>query len=229
MAKKITKKTSSKKAVKPTEVVNSVTPVVESATINPIKTKLSPKILSLALIVVGLALLTYKVGPYFVPAIIDNTPITRFALWNRLEKNYGTQTLDDLVNETVLEQAIKKAGIVIEQSKIDTQINNLEVQFKDLGGLDQALEQQGLTRNDLSKQVHTQLAVEEILKDKINPSEDEINAKYDSGKDSIYKDKKLEEVKQEIADELKQTKLREAFLSWFEEIKKSSKVKSFGL
>jgi hypothetical protein len=39
----------------------------------------------------------------------------------------------------------------------------------------------------------------------------------------------LEEVSATITEELKQSKLRDAFLAWFAEIKKDAKVKSFGL
>jgi hypothetical protein len=86
-----------------------------------------------------------------------------------------------------------------------------------------------LSRKDLEKQVRTQLAVEELLADKINPTEEEIKAQFDGGALTIYKDKKLDDVKAGITDELKQTKLRDAFLVWFADIKKEAKVKSFGL
>ncbi|KKU19861.1 MAG: Peptidyl-prolyl cis-trans isomerase, partial [Microgenomates group bacterium GW2011_GWF1_46_12] len=189
----------------------------------------SPKILTLGLVILGIALLTYKVGPYFVPAIVDNRPLTRFEVWSRLEKSYGKQTLDDLVNEKILDLAIAQSGVSIPQAKIDDQIKTLEKQFEGSGGLDQILSEQGLTRAELTKQVVTQLSVEEILKDEVVPSEEEIAQQFADNKDTLYKDKKLDEVKADITTELTQTKLRDAFLTWFAEVKKTAKVKSFGL
>ncbi len=187
------------------------------------------KVMTIALIVVAVALLTYKTGPWLFPAVVDNQPISRFGLWSRLEKSYGAQSLDDMVNEKILDSAIAKANVKVDPAKLSDQIKVLETQFESTGGLDEALKQRGLTRTDLEKQIKTQLAVEEILADKISPTEEEIKAQFDAGALTAYKGKKLEEVKATITDELKQTKLRDAFLTWFAEIKKSAKVKTFGL
>jgi hypothetical protein len=191
--------------------------------------KINSKFITLILIVALLGLLTYKLGPKVVPAMVGNMPVTRFELWSRLEKSYGTQALDDMVNEKILDKAIADAHIKIDETKLTTQVKTLETQFETTGGLDEALKQRGLSRKDLQKQIRTQLAVEELLADKINPSDDEIKAQFDSAATTMYKDKKFDDVKASIADELKQTKLRDEFLVWFGEIKKSVKVKNFGL
>ncbi len=191
--------------------------------------KMSNKTITLILVAIVIGLLTYKLGPWLVPSIVGNTPVTRFELWSRLEKGYGAQALDDMVNEKILDQAIAKANIKVDQTKLDDQLKALETQFESTGGLDEALKQRGLTRSDLEKQIRTQLAVEIILADKINPTEVEVKAQFDEGATTVYKDKKFDEVKDSITEELKQTKLRDAFLAWFADIKKEVKVKSFGL
>jgi len=215
-----------KKAVKKTMPIKTIEP-----TIVPVAPKkaMNPKIIGLALVVVIIGLLTYKLGPKLVPALVDNRPVTRFELWSRLEKSYGAQALDDMINEKILDKAIADAGIRVDQTKIDDQIKALEKQFESTGGLDEALKQRGLSRKDLTKQISTQLAVEELLKDKISPTDDEVKAQFDNGATTTYKDKKFEDVKASITDELKQTKLRDAFLAWFAEVKKTATVKNFGL
>jgi len=220
------KKTIKKGAKKLTRVTQM--PGVSMTVPQPVK-RMNPKLLSSALIVIAIALLTYKLGPWAVPAMVAGRPVTRFAVWNRLEQSYGTQTIDDLVNEKVLDTAISKSGVKVEQAKVDAQLKVLEDQFSELGGLDEALSQRGLTRKDLEKQVRTQVAVEEILADKITPTEAEIQAQFDAGAATTYKDKKFDEVKAQIADEIKQTKMRDEFLVWFAEVKKDIKVKTFGL
>jgi hypothetical protein len=219
--KKVTKK------VMPTNTVETITPVNSMPTMT--RKPMNSKVISFALVVVVIGLLTYKVGPWLVPSVVGSKLVTRFELWNRLEKSYGTQALDDMVNEKILDKAIADAHVKIDQAKLDSQISDLEKQFETTGGLDEALKQRGLSRKDLEKQVRTQLAVEELLADKINPTEEEIKAQFDGGALTIYKDKKLDDVKAGITDELKQTKLRDAFLVWFADIKKEAKVKSFGL
>lgn len=231
-AAKTTKKTT-KKAVKSTmvDMASATLPVMDTPMVAaaPKSFKLPSRLLPLALIVVGIALLTYKVGPYFVPAIVGSTPVTRFEIWNRLEKSYGTQALDDVVNEKILDSAIAKSGVKVDQAKVDEQIKGLETQFESMGGLDAALEQRGMDRAELTKQVKTQLAVEEILKDKVNPTDEEVKAAFDEAATTTYKDKKFEDVKDQVKDELVQAKLVEAFRDWFEMIKAEAKLKNFGL
>jgi hypothetical protein len=119
--------------------------------------------------------------------------------------------------------------VTVDQAKVDEQMKNLESQFSELGGLDEALKQRGMDRADLEKQVRTQVAVEMILAEKITVSDDEIKAQFDAGATSLYKDKKLEDVKDSIKMELEESKMRDAFLTWFEEVKAGVKVKTFGL
>lgn len=219
--KKVTKK------MMPIEALDmSMVPIpVPSVTKKP----MNPKVLKLALLAVIIGLLTYKIGPWLVPAVASNRPITRFEIWSRLEKTYGAQALDDMINEKILDKAIADSGVKVDESKLDAQIKSLETQFESTGGLDEALKQRGLTRKDLTKQIKTQLAVEELLADKIAPSEDEVKKQFDTGAATLYKDKKFDDVKGSITEELKQSKLRDAFLAWFADVKKNAKVKSFGL
>ncbi|MFZ2199422.1 MAG: SurA N-terminal domain-containing protein [Microgenomates group bacterium] len=228
-AKKLTspKGGTSKKAVKTTKQITPILPVEMPAMVTT--PKMNSKVITFALVVILLGLLTYKLGPKLVPAMVANTPVTRFELWSRLEKSYGAQALDDMINEKILDKAIADAHIKVDATKLSDQVKTLEKQFETTGGLDEALKQRGLSRKDLEKQISTQLAVEELLADKINPTEDEVKKQFDAGAVTTYKDKKFDEVSASITDELKQSKLRDEFLAWFGEIKKTVKVKNFGL
>lgn len=221
--KKVTKTSSKSSAM--SMPITATSPTMPN---KPVR-KMNTKLLSAALVVLAIALLTYKFGPWAVPALVDGHPITRIAVWNRMEKSYGSQTVDDLVNEKVLDTAIAKSGVKVDQTQVDTQMKALETQFSTTGGLDQALTQRGMTRADLEKQVRTQVAVETILADKITPTDAEIAAQYASGAATTYKGQKLDDVKASIADQLKQSKMQDAFLAWFADVKKSINVKTFGI
>ncbi len=216
-----TKKASTtKKVVKSKEVKPNISDPKLTKQVNR-----SRKLLIFSLIILGLALLGYKFLPWFVPAIVNKKPITRLDVYRQMNKAYGQQTLDDLVNQAVLDNAIAKSGVKVDPKKVDQEVDKLKQQFAKMGGLDQILAQKGLTLEDLKKQIKTQLAVEEILKDKITPTDKEIKAEYDKNKDTLYKGKKFEEVKDMIANSLKQMKLSRAFLEWFAQAKKDIQVK----
>ena len=234
-AKVASKKTTTKKVAKVTrsaKVSTSapvVSPVVSTAAAMPKKFRLNSKILTGAVVILAIALLTYKAGPWLVPAVVDNHPITRFALWSRMESTYGAQTLDDMTNQQILDDAIARSGVKVDQAAVTAQLTSLENQFKSAGGLDVALKQRGMSRQDLEKQVRTQLSVEEILKDKVTPTDAEIQKEYDTNKDTTYKGQTLDQAKSVITDTLKQNKLQSAFLTWFADVKKNASVKTFGL
>lgn len=190
---------------------------------------MSKKFLTLALVVILIGLVTYKFGPYLVPAIVGGKPITRFAIWSKLEQSYGAETLDNMVNEAILNHAIAESGVTIEQSAIDAQMSTLDKQFESLGGLDEALKQRGLTKSALEEQIRTQLSVEKILADKANVSDEEIQKEYDTNKGTLYKDQKFEDARGTIASTLKDSKIRDAFITWFADVKGQAKVKNFGL
>lgn len=231
MARTKTKKTVSKKSPilnMPTVDDKSNIAIAPGASAMP-RLKMSPRFMTMAVIVILVALATYKFGPWLVPAIVGGRPITRFEIWNRLEATYGAQALDDMVNEVTLDRAIAQSGVTIAQADIDAQMDSLNKQFESLGGLDEALKQRGLTRAELEKQVRTQLSVEKILADKVAVSDEEVQAEFDENKDTVYKDQEFDTVKENIRTTLKDGKLREAFLTWFAEVKAQAKIKNFGL
>lgn len=222
-----TKKTTKRKTTSKTAKLSAPVLPVDLKTASP--TKVSRKTLFIVLIIILLGVSAYKLGPWFFPAIVNNKPISRLKLINRLEKAYGQQTLEDLVNEEVLNLAVKQSGVTVDQVKIDEQIEALEEQFESLGGLDTALQERGVTRDELVEQIKTQLAVEVILREKITATDDEILEDYETNSATLYKDKSLEEVKADIAERIKQTKLRDEFLVWFSQVKKDIEVKTYGL
>ncbi len=229
MPAKKTKKTNSKTTKKTTSqtIVSKSTKASEnfSHVVTQPRKGLNRKLLIAALIILSLALLGYKFMPWLVPAMVDKKPITRLDVYRQMNKAYGQQTLNDLVNEAVIKEAVKKANVKVDPAKVQQQIDQFKKQFEKLGGLDQVLAQRGLTLDDLKDQIKTQLAIEEILKDKITPSDKEVKAEYDKNKDTLYKGKKFDEVKDQITNSLKQVKLSKAFMDWFQKVKKEIQVK----
>lgn len=218
IAKKTTKKETTKRPIKPTlpfDLKKAVPPKIER------------KFILIALSVFAIVLFAYRVGPWVFPVAVNNRPISRFELYKRLELAYGSQTLDDLINEKILDGAIKESGAIVDENRLAEELAVVEEQFKDLGGLDEALQQRGITRTELKKQISTQIAVEEILKDIIEPTEEDVQQEYDDNFDILYADYTLDEVREEITSTLKQANLRDAFLEWFAEVKQAAEVKRF--
>lgn len=224
-AKKPTKKSTSKKKSTKSSVTKSNLKMPTNINLTNLP-KFNSKSVMRLLIALVIILTAYRIGPWLFPAIVGNKPVSRIELYRRMELAYGAQTLDDLINERILQVAIKDSGITVPTEDIEAELQNLEDQFSELGGLEEALKQRGITKSELTKQITTQIAVEIILEDKIAPSEDDIQQEYTANLDTLYDGKTLEEVSDDITEALRQANLRDAFLEWFAEAKQNVNVKN---
>ncbi len=163
-----------------------------------------------------------KYGNLIVVATVDGKPITRITLWQKLDKRFGSQMLDEMVNEQIIRNEMQKKNIVISQADIDKKIKDLEIQFKNQAGLDQMLALQGMTRDDLRSQIELQLAIEKIVPTQ-KVTDQEIQSYYDQNQPQ-YGEELTESVKQQIKNTLLQQKTSKVFSDWFDKVKKQVRV-----
>lgn len=164
----------------------------------------------------------------FVVAIINNRPIFRTSIISELEKRYGSATLESVVNESLILQEASKKNVVVSTEAIDKEVKIIEDNIKAQGSdLDTELSRAGQKREDLLKGIKLKLLIEKILADRIQVSDKEIEDYFNSNKTVLYKDQKIEDVKDSVKATLMGMKLEEEYLKWIEEIKNSAKIKYF--
>src|SRR3989304_2473877 len=74
------------------------------------------------LIIIGLiilAVLFWWGRKYFIVAMVNGQPISRFELSSRLKSQFGETVLDQLINERLLLGATRQQGIFITAEEID--------------------------------------------------------------------------------------------------------------
>lgn len=175
-----------------------------------------------------LATLIYSFKSVFIAALVNNKPISRFALDRQLEKQGGQQALENLVMETLIFQEAKKKGVIVSASEVEQKIAEIEKQFTDTGQkLDDLLASQGQTRKDLAEQLKIQLLVEKLLGNQAQISDEEIAGYFEKNKNLFSKGATLENEKDEIKSRLTQQKLSESFQNWAENLKKEAKISYF--
>jgi parvulin-like peptidyl-prolyl isomerase len=86
---------------------------------------------------------------------------------------------------------------------------------------------QGMTQDDLKKQVRTQKIVEKILADKVSPTDQEVADYIKANKDSLPKGQTDDQNKETVKGQLRQQKLSTEFQKWIDELKKSASIKYF--
>jgi foldase protein PrsA len=229
MSVKKTDKKNIKKVVAKSSVAKPVITKVSPVKVAPsVIKKIEPKKLIKPLIFLLILALVYLFKDEVIVASVNGRPVTRWALIQNLEKQGGSTALENMTLKMLVEQELKKAGVVVSKEEMDAEITKIEEQLTAQGqNLDDLLKAQGLTRNEVRDQLSLSKGLEKLLADKITVSDDEVKAYFEANKVSIGADSKLEDVSESIKAQLKQQKLVSEQQKWFAEIKKTAKVNYF--
>ncbi len=192
-----------------------------------LKSLLSSKKLKFILLLALFLLIFYVKKDLFIAATVNGKPITRLKLINLLEKQGGKQTLEYLINQELILQEARKKNISISEEAIQEEIKaikeNVSLQGSDLNSL---LAAQGMSLKDLEENIKIKKTIEEILKDKIQVSDEEINNYFQQNK-QLYPDANFEDIKENLKSELIQMKLQNEYQSWITNLKNTSNIKYF--
>ncbi|OGM15129.1 hypothetical protein A2V56_00545 [Candidatus Woesebacteria bacterium RBG_19FT_COMBO_42_9] len=185
------------------------------------------KIILIAALIAAISL-GYLGKGLFVAALVNGMPISRLTVVKELEKQGGSQTLDNLVVKSLIFQEAKKKGVEVSQSEIDSELSRLEQIVSEQGmTLDEALSLQNQSKKDLLEQIKIQKTVEKILSDKIVVSDEEVKDYFEKNGDLYEDGTKLEDVADDIKNQLAQTKLSSAYQSWITELKAGASINYF--
>lgn len=183
-------------------------------------------------IAIGVCIALLIAGAYYfkglaVAATVNGKPISRLSIIQKLEKQGGKGTLDNLITETLIQNEAQNKGVSISDQEIDDEIKKIEATVTQQGGtLDQALLQQGMTREMLKESIKTQKLVEKLLSDKLQISDEDVTTYLNENKTELPAGKE-EEAKNDIREQLKQEKLQQEVGIWIEELKANANVKYY--
>ena len=113
-----------------------------------------------------------------VVASIDGDEITRQQWLSEIESRYGKETLQDLVNEAVMEKAAKKY-------EIDVTDEEIELEIALIRSTQDASDMANLTDAQLRQKVRAQLILEKVLAKDVIIEEEQVTTYYEENK-SLY-------------------------------------------
>lgn len=181
-------------------------------------------------IIAGLLILgglLYLGQKYLVAATVNGEMITRLALYNELEKQYGAQTLDSMITKVLVQQEAKNRGISVSNEDLDAEFKKIEERFSSQGqNLDEVLDSQGYSKEDLREQIELQLLVEKMVADKIEVTEDEINKYITDNKQFLPTGTPDDQLKEDARESLRQEKINTEGQTLIQELKAKAKINS---
>lgn len=177
------------------------------------------------LIAGGLILAIYKKN-WFIAATVNGSPITNLELQMRLNQNFRTQTLNQMINEkTILDEAAKK-NILVSDPEIAKKISEIETSVGGAETLNAMLSQQGQTRESIKQQIKLQLTIEKLYTNEATVSAEEVAQFIEQNKDQLRATDSAQQ-QQEAYDAIKNQKLSQIFSQKFQELKNNAKIQIF--
>lgn len=123
-----------------------------------------------------------EVGEQMV-ASVNGEVITERELYNEMIKQGGDRLLETLIDQKLVEQAAKEANIQVTDKQVQERLDKL---IEEMGGKEafqSTLAMYGISEDVLRQDVRTQLMLEQLLGDRIEVTEEEIQAYFESNKE----------------------------------------------
>lgn len=180
------------------------------------------------LILIAVPSLLYIFRGMFIAATVNGQIITRMELNSELEKKSGKTTLENLITKDLILSEMKKKNVTVSDAEITSEMKKIESALSAQGRtLDDALAQQGLSKQDLADQVKIQKMIEKLFAKDIKVSDAEVNAYVEQNKDAIPEGQDEKTTKESAMTQLKQEKLTAKFQTWLADLQKKAKVQYY--
>ncbi len=186
----------------------------------------SSKKFYVVLIIVGLILLANFKKGWFIAAMINGSPVTNLELQMSLNKQFRTQTLNQLINEKIILGEAAKNNALATDEEITKKIQEIETSVGGTKAMDEILSSQGQNRDSIKNQLKLQLSIEKLYTKETTVSAQELDKFLQTGKDQLRATDSAKQVK-EAEDLLKQQKLSQIFNEKFQTLRQQAKITIF--
>lgn len=177
--------------------------------------------LSLLLVIANLRLGTAQRSDEAVIAVINNQAITMEEFVNRMIDLYGEATLQQMIDEVLLTQAIEAANIVITDEDVQALVNDL----RNLYPGDPAWNSPIAVR-EIERQAYFQLGLERLLADEVAVSDAEVDELY-AAQGDLFGNVDEEAVRQYLRIQLENEKFNSAVGNLFTTLRQEAAAEFF--
>ena len=159
---------------------------------------------------------------------VNGLVVSRWELEKALNDRYAKTVFDDLASTTLLKQLAKKNDIVVSKDELKKEIEATEQRLGGKEALQATLDRLGYSQTRFEEEMKTQVTARKLAEKlfKIEVTDQEVAKFYDDNK-TLFPDKKLEEVKLDIFQNLTEQKLQQQFTTWFQEEKGKAAIQSY--
>lgn len=193
---------------------------------NAVVVRINAKLLVGIIIILAIGAGLFFAKSFFIVALVNGTPITRIAVIKELETRSGKQALESIITKKLIDDELKKKNITVSDEEVTSEIQKLEGQIAQQGGTLQAiLDQQGLSRDELSEQITSQKKLEKLFLPGITVSEEDVAAYVKEAQITVPEGDEGAQLKSQVTEQLRRQKLSEAIDVWIGDLKSAASIK----
>ncbi|TQR16435.1 peptidylprolyl isomerase [Psychrobacillus soli] len=153
------------------------------------------------LIAAIILLIILVIGNKTYVASVNGQKITEDTLNEKMMDNYGEETVESLIMEEIIRQETEKEGILISQEEIDAEMQVYQENYGGEEAFQEVLETSGVELSDVEEDIRTYLALNQLFKNRITITEEEIETYFEENKDSFTRPKQVEAIHILVEDE----------------------------
>ncbi|MEC0238954.1 peptidylprolyl isomerase [Paenibacillus dokdonensis] len=139
-------------------------------------------VLAIVLVIVLIKPPFAKGGDNEAVATVNGDKITKDKLYGELVSAGGTQTLDGMISETLVNQEADKKGIKVTQADIDKETAFIKKNYGSDAEFEAALQQNNLSKEDFNKQMDMQVKLRKLIEPDVKVSDDDVKKYFDENK-----------------------------------------------
>lgn len=180
--------------------------------------------IKLGILIVILLIAAYYLRGLIIVATVNGEPISRLSVIRELEKRQGAQALDTIITEKLILQEAKKQNLNVTQAEIDEEIAKIEASLSEQGqNLDQLLQSQGISKEELNKQIQLQKLIS-LMVNIAEITDEEVDEYLEENESTIPEDVSEEEIREQARESLKQQKLSQDVQVYLEELRSQANI-----
>lgn len=158
-----------------------------------------------------------------VAAVVNNKLIFRSSVNQALVSRYGTQTLENMITEQLINDEATKQKVTVTNEEIDAKEKEILASFGGNVTLEEVLSYQGMTKADFDQQIKLQMQLTKIIGKDITITDEEVT-KYISDNPSTLVATDSDGMRKEAREAVLSQKVSEQLQTWYAALKEKAKV-----
>lgn len=184
------------------------------------------KIFYIVLVAAAFGLLVIYKKSWIIAATVNSSPISNLELQMRLNQQFRTQTLNQLINEKIIFDEAAKNNVAVSNTEVDKKISEIEAGVGGAQSLDAMLSQQGQNRRSIRQQIKLQIVIEKLYTKEATVSAEEVSKFIEENKEQLRATDSASQ-KKEAEDAIKNQKLSQIFSQKFQNLRQKAKISIF--